>query len=94
MNNVQNPAGSKNCNRISEIAEKLRAAVKKLENQVILSLLNQGEWTLLYTYKKYLIGAMYYQMSMKQRESTVIDVTNRHMPPPNHLFLWYFIPLC
>ena len=49
MNNVLNFAGSKNCKRISEVAEKLRTAVKKQENQVILSLLNQGEWTLLET---------------------------------------------
>ena len=26
---------------------------------------------------------MYYQMSMKQQELTVIDVTNSHIAPPN-----------
>ena len=47
MNNVLNLARSKKCKRISEVAEKLRTAVKKQENQVILSLLNQVEWILL-----------------------------------------------
>ena len=94
MNNVLNPAGSKKCKRISEVAEKLRTAVKKQENQVILSLLNHGEWTLLETYKKYAIGAMYCQMSMKQRELTVIDVTNSHIPPPNlSISVVFYIPL-
>ena len=83
MNNVLNPAGSKKCKRISEVVEKLWIAVKKQENQVILSLLNQGEWALLDTYKKYVTGGMYYQMSMKQRELTVADVTNSHIPSPN-----------
>ena len=66
-NNALNLAGSKKCKRISEVAEKLSTAVKKQKNQVILSLLNQREWTLLETYKKYEISAMYYQMTMKQR---------------------------
>ena len=69
--------------RVSEVAEKLIAAVKKQENQVILSLLNQEKWALLETYKKYAIGAMYYQMNMKQGELTVIDATNSHIAPPN-----------
>ena len=46
MNNALNLAASKKCKRISEVAEKLSTAVKKQKNQVILSLLNQGEWTL------------------------------------------------
>ena len=62
MNNALNLAGSKKCKRISEVAEKLSTAVKKQKNQVILSLLNQGEWTLLGSYKKNEIGAMYYQI--------------------------------
>ena len=44
MNNVLNLADSKKCKRISEVAEKLRTAVKKQE-KVILSLLNRGKWT-------------------------------------------------
>ena len=68
MNSALKPTGSIKCKSISEVAEKLRSAVKKQENQVILSLLNQGEWTLLEAYKKYSIGDRYYQMSMKQQE--------------------------
>ena len=41
MNSVLKPAGS--TKYISEVAEKLKIAVKKQENQVILSLLNQGD---------------------------------------------------
>ena len=93
INNVLNSADSKKCKRIGEVAEKLRTALKKQENLVILSLLNQGEWTLLETYKKYATGAMYYQMSIKQRELTVTDVTNSHIPPPNLSVSVYFIPL-
>ena len=94
MNNVLNLAGSKKCKRIGEVAEKLRTAVKKQENQVILSLLNQREWTLLEIYKKYATSAMYYQMSMKQRELTVIDVTNSHIPPQNlSISVVFYIPL-
>ena len=43
MNNALNLAGSKKCKRIGEVVEKLIIAVKKQENQVILSLLNEGE---------------------------------------------------
>ena len=94
MNNVLNPAGSKKCKRVSEVAEKLITTVKKQYNQVILSLLNQGQWALLETYKKYAIGAIYYQMGMKQRELTVIDVTNSHIPPPNlFISVVFYIPL-
>ena len=50
-NNSLNLAGSKKYKRISEVAEKFSTAVKKQKNQVTLSLLNQGEWTLLETYK-------------------------------------------
>ena len=49
MNNVLSPSGSRKCKRISEVAEKLRTAVKKQDNQVILSFLNQGRWLLLET---------------------------------------------
>ena len=83
MNNVLNPTGSKKYKHISNVAEKLWIAVKKQENQVILSLLNQGEWALLETYRKHATGGMYYQMSMKQRELTVTDATNSHIAPPN-----------
>ena len=94
MNNVLNPAGSKKCKRVSEVAEKLITTVKKQYNQVILSLLNQGQWALLESYKKYAIGAIYYQMGMKQRELTVIDVTNSHIPPPNlFISVVFYIPL-
>ena len=77
------PCRFKKYKRISEVVEKFSTAVKKQKNQVILSLLNQGEWTLLETYKKYEISAMYYQMCMKQRELTVIDITNSHISPSN-----------
>ena len=81
------------CKSLSEVAENLRTPVKKQENQVILSLLNQGERKLLETYKKYAIGDRYYLISMKQREKilrrfneaniSVIDTTNSHIPPAN-----------
>ena len=51
MNSVLKPAGSAKCKSISQTAEKLIIGVKKQENYVILSLLNQGEWTLLQTYR-------------------------------------------
>ena len=84
----------KKCKRVSEVAEKLITAAKKQEKQVILSLLNQEKWALLETYKKYAIGAMYYQMNMKQGELTVIDVTNSHIAPPNlSISVVFYIPL-
>ena len=49
MNSVLKPIGSTKRKSVSEVAEKLRTAMKKQENQVILFLLNQGEWTLLET---------------------------------------------
>ena len=49
MNNALNLTCSKKCKRISEVSGRLNTAVKKQENQVILSLINQGEWTLLET---------------------------------------------
>ena len=67
MNSVLKPAGLKKCKSISEVAEKLGTTVKKQENQVILSLLNQEEWTLFETYKKYAIGDRYCQMSMNKK---------------------------
>ena len=83
MKSVLKTADSKKCKRISEVTEKLRTAVKKQENQFILSLVNREEWTLLETQKKYAIGAMYYQIIMKQRDLTVIDIKNSHIPPAN-----------
>ena len=53
------------------------------ENQFILSFVNREEWTLLETHKKYAIGAMYYQIIMKQLDLTVIDIKNSHIPPAN-----------
>ena len=83
----------KNVKVLNEVDEKLRTEAKKQENQVILSLLNQGEWTLLKTCKKYAIGDRYYKMSMKRREKflrrfneanvSVIDTTSSHIPPVN-----------
>ena len=97
--------GSKKIKSISELAEKLRTAVKTQKNQVILSLLTQGEWTLLEFYKKCAIGERYYQTSMTKWENflrrfneanvSVIN-TNSHIPPTN-LFLYhnvvFYIPL-
>ena len=59
VNSLLKPPDSTKCKNISEVAEKLKTAVKNQENQVILSLLSQGEWTLLETYKKYAIGDRY-----------------------------------
>ena len=37
---------------------------------------------------------MYYQMSIKQQELTVIDVTNSHIPPPNlSISAVFYLPL-
>ena len=93
MDSALKSAGQTKCKSVSEVAEKLRAAVKKQENLVILSLLNRGEWTLLETYEKYAIGDRYFQMRMKQGEKflrrfneaniSVIDITNSHIPHIN-----------
>ena len=48
--------------------------------------LNQGEWALLETYRKLATGGMYYQMSTKQRELTVTDVTNSHICSPKSIY--------
>ena len=65
---VLKSAASKKFKGINEVAEKLRTAAKKQENQVSISVLNQGEWALLETCKKYAIDDRYYQMSIIQRE--------------------------
>ena len=76
MNSVLKPAESKKCKCISEATKKLRTAVKKTrESGYSVSCKSRGMDTFR-DLQKHTIGAMYYQMSMKKRELTVIDITN------------------
>ena len=92
MNSVLKPAGS--TKYISEVAEKLKIAVKKQENQVVLSFLNQGD-----TFRdlqKLPIGDRYYQISMKQRENFLrrFKEANVSVIVTTNIFcirMWFFI---